>query len=134
MAAARTAAPANHQHLHELAAGQRVKVGDWLVEQQEFGALAQRERERGLRLLPAREAADALVERNAQAGEVRTGPRLVEARIQPAAHAQRVGHRETRVQRLVLGDERDLAPRARRARRRPENTYLAPGRRQQSDS
>jgi hypothetical protein len=56
-----------HQHLHELAAGQRVKVGDWLVEQEDLGPLAQREREGGLRLLPAREPADSLVERNAQA-------------------------------------------------------------------
>ena len=50
-----------HEHLQELAAGQRIEVGHRLVEQQQVRALAEGERERDLGPLPARERADPLV-------------------------------------------------------------------------
>ena len=55
-----------HHRLQELAAGERVERGDRLVEHQQLRSLRERERERDLRLLAARELADLLAERQAE--------------------------------------------------------------------
>ena len=52
-----------HHRLQELAPRERVERGDRLVEQQQLRPLRERERERDLRLLPARELPDLLAER-----------------------------------------------------------------------
>ena len=55
-----------HQHLEELPSRQRVEVCDRLIQHQQVWALAQRHRERDLRLLAAGELADPLPQRNVQ--------------------------------------------------------------------
>ena len=55
-----------HHRLQELAAGERVERGDRLVEQEQLRPLGERERERDLRLLAARELPDLLAERQAE--------------------------------------------------------------------
>ena len=47
-----------HHRLQELAPGERVERGDRLVEHEQLGPLGERERERDLGLLAARELAD----------------------------------------------------------------------------
>jgi hypothetical protein len=71
-----------------------VELGHRLVQQQQIGSLGEGERESGLGALPARQAADAPVQADAQPAEPPHAAGLVPPGIEAGAHAQRVGHRE----------------------------------------
>jgi len=58
-----------HEGLHELPAGERVEAGQGLVQQQQLGALAQRQRQRDLGPLASRERADLLAQVDAEPSE-----------------------------------------------------------------
>ena len=79
-----------HHRLQELAPGERIERGDRLVEQQQLRPLGERERERDLRLLAARELADLLVERQAERLDPLGAQRVVPARVELAAELQRL--------------------------------------------
>ena len=55
-----------HERVEELAPGQRVERGHRLVEQQQLRALGQRDGQRDLRALAAREPADRVIERQVE--------------------------------------------------------------------
>ena len=69
-----------HQRLHELAARERIERRDRLVEDEQIGALRERERERDLRLLAAGELSDLAVERQAELLDARARELVVPAR------------------------------------------------------
>ena len=97
-----------HQHLQELASGQRVEAGDRLVEDQQLGSLREPEGQRELGALAAGELAGLLARVEAEAVDPATGGGVVPARVEVGAEAQVVGDREPGVRRGVLGDEADL--------------------------
>ena len=94
-----------HQGLEELTAGERVEARDGLVEEEELGPLREGERERHLRPLAARERADPLAERNAQASQTILGPLSVPAAVQAAAEGEHLPDLEAGIERRVLRDE-----------------------------
>ena len=69
-----------HHRLHELAAGERIERRDRLVEHEQIRSLGERERERDLRLLAARELAGLLVE-----GQPERSHALERERVVPAS-------------------------------------------------
>jgi len=73
------------QPLHELAPGQRIERRHGLVEQEQVGALGERQGERHLRLLTAGEPAGPLIERQAERLHASSRVVGVPARVQLAA-------------------------------------------------
>src|SRR5438105_5416268 len=96
-----------HQRGEELAPRERVEAGNRLVEQKQLGSLGERDGERDLRSLSARQLADLALEWDPQLAEALLRPRLVEMRVQVAAERQRVGDAEAAIERRVLRDEAD---------------------------
>ncbi len=97
-----------HQQAHQLVPRERVEVGHRLVQEQQFGPLAQGEGERDPGALAAGEGADPPVRVQVAAGhDPARGVRVPVAGVEVGAHAQRLGDRELLVQRLVLVDEAD---------------------------
>ena len=65
--------------LEELAPRKRIKRGDRLVEEEQLRPLRERERERDLRALPARELPHLLLQREAELGDARARELVVPA-------------------------------------------------------
>src|SRR5581483_10952582 len=85
-----------------------IEGGDRLVEQQDLRLLRERERERDLRLLPARELPDLLAKREPELLDAPNRGVLVPPRVQLRAEPERVGDREPVVERVLLRDEADV--------------------------
>ena len=118
-----------HHRVQELAARERVERRHRLVEQQQLGPLRERERQRDLRLLAARELADLAVEREPEPLDPRARERRrpsVGLSLRPSFSVSRDG--EAAVQRMVLRDEPDAAAaaRPRRARGTRPSTATSP--------
>ncbi len=114
-----------HQRAHQLVPGQRVEVGHRLVQEQQFGPLAEGEGEGDPGALAAGEGADAGLRVQVAARDDPLGAGRVPAPgVEVGAHAQRLGDGELRVQRLVLGDEAD--PGAGGGRGGAEDGHAAP--------
>jgi hypothetical protein len=96
-----------HEGLQELPTRQGVEAGDRLVEQQQLGSLGQRQGERDLGALAARQRADGPVAGDPELGEPVVGEGVVESRVELGAKPQQLGGGEVAVQRHVLGDEAD---------------------------
>ena len=98
--------PGNGQ---ELAAGERVEAGQRLVEEQRRSLGAERQYQRDLRLLAARQLAGAPAEWEPQARHPAIGGRPVEAAPERGGEIQVVGHRQVAIERRALGDVPDAA-------------------------
>ena len=92
---------------HEIVAGDRVEHRHRLIEHEEARVAGQRQGQRELGLLPARQLARLALLRDAQLGQPGLGVGLVELPVEIAGEMQHVGGREVLVQRRVLGDEGD---------------------------
>ncbi len=96
-----------HERLQELAAGQRVEAGDRLVQQQQLGSLGQRQGERDLGALAARQRADRPVSGDGKLAQPVGGESAVKAWVELAAKPQQLGGGEVPIQGHVLGDKAD---------------------------
>ena len=96
-----------HQQPEELAARQRVEAGHGLVEQEQLGALGERDREGQLGALAAREPARPLARTESELGEACVRGRRVPPGVAVRAEAQVVLDGEPRVEGRVLRDEAD---------------------------
>ncbi|GAA2689113.1 hypothetical protein GCM10010428_63620 [Actinosynnema pretiosum subsp. pretiosum] len=85
-------------------ARERVEVGQGLVEQQQAGALAQRQREGDAGALAAGEGADLGPEGDVRPPDQVLGVALVPGGVGPRPEAERLGHGELLVERLLLGE------------------------------
>ena len=112
-----------HQQPEELAACQWVEAGHRLVEQEQLGALGERDREGQLGALAAREPARPLARIESELGEACVRGRRVPPGVAVRAEAQVILDREPRVEGRVLRDEADAGElgwrRTRAARRAP---------------
>ena len=116
-----------HQHLQELAPGQRVQARDRLVEHQQLGPLGQPEGQRELGPLAAGEPARLLARVEAEAVDPSSSRGVVPPWVEVGAEAQMVGDGEPGVRRGVLGDEADLGQLARSPRPvGPPHTSIVP--------
>jgi hypothetical protein len=124
-----------HQRLKELAPRERVESRDGLVEDEQLGALRERERERNLGLLPARQRPDLLLERDPQAREPAPREGVVPTRVELAPGPQHLVDPKSAVERMLLRDEADARQEPRRllARRVAEHAHRASRRRGQAD-
>ena len=86
-------------------ATERVERSDRLVEHEQLRSLGQRERQRDLGLLSARESVHLLAQGNVEASESLAGEAFVPMRVQLAAHVEHFGQAEAAVQRMLLRDE-----------------------------
>ncbi len=122
------ARPTSITRVHELAPCQRIERGHGLVEDQQLGPLRERERERDLRLLAARELPDLAVEGQAETLDARAAPVVVPARVEPRPSFRISRDAEPAMQGMVLRDERRRAAarRSRSSRGRGPSTCSAP--------
>ena len=91
--------------VQKLAPRQRVERGDGLVEQQQLRSFGQREGQRNLGLLSARERPEWLVERKTELVDASRCERVVPVRIQLSSQPQRLADPETAWEGMVLSDE-----------------------------
>ena len=118
-----------HDRGHEVVPGQRVERRHRLVQHEKARPPAQRQGQRQLGLLTPGQLAGLAIQGYVQLSQPGFGVGLVEVTVQVPGQVQRVGDREPRVQRRVLGDEGDPVERGRRPRRHgAENGDAADGR------
>ena len=91
----------------ELSAGEGIEAGQWFVEQQQLWTLGQRQAQRHLGALTARQPVDAPVERHAHLLEAVPTERHVEVGVEPVAHREQLVGGEVPIQRSILGHEPD---------------------------
>jgi hypothetical protein len=94
-----------HQRPHGLASGERVEVGEGLVQQDQPRTLAERDGDRDPGALAAGERPDPGLQGHVRVGDEAFGVRLVPGGVELPAHAQRVRHGQGSVQRLLLAEE-----------------------------
>jgi hypothetical protein len=121
-----------HQRLEELAPGQRVEVGQRLVQKEQLGSLGQGQGQGDLGALAAGQGADPAVQRHGDPLQPAAGQSLVEAGVELGAKGQVLGGGEVAVQRGVLGHEADLGEQPGVAGSLAEDTDAAGGGGQQA--
>ena len=95
------------QRGEELPAGEGIEAGQWFVEQQQPWTLGQRQAQRHLGALTARQLVDAPVERHTHLLEAFPTELHVEVGVEPVAHPEQLVGGEVPIQRSILGNEPD---------------------------